>query len=85
MKHGVPCVAFDCPFGPRNIINDSYNGFLVDNGDIKVFADRLCRLIENDELRRQFSKVAIERANTFSVEIIMDKYKLLYEKLANEL
>lgn len=85
MKHGVPCVAFDCPFGPRNIINDSYNGFLVDNGDIKVFADRLCRLIENDELRRQFSKVAIERANTFGVEIIMDKYKLLYEKLANEL
>ena len=22
MKHGVPCVAFDCPNGPRNIIKD---------------------------------------------------------------
>ena len=28
MKHGVPCVAFDCPFGPRSIINDGYDGLI---------------------------------------------------------
>lgn len=81
MKHGVPCVAFDCPFGPRSIVNDSYNGFLVTDGDIRVFADRLCHLIVNEDLRKQFSKTAIEKAETFEVDITMNKWKMLYEKL----
>ena len=40
LKHGVPCVAFDCPFGPRSIIIDANCGFLVDNNDIRLFAER---------------------------------------------
>lgn len=81
MKHGVPCVAFDCPFGPRSIINDGYNGFLVDNSDIRQFAERLCRLIEDEELRKQFSKNAIVTANTYDVNIIMNQWKDLFEHL----
>ena len=84
MKHGVPCVAFDCPFGPRTIINDGYDGFLVENNDTKLFAERLCRLIEDEELRKQFSTKAIEKANTFDVDIIMNKYRTFYEQLVNE-
>ena len=83
MKHGVPCVAFDCPFGPRSIINDGYTGFLVENGEIKLFAERLCRLIEDEDLRKHFSKASIEKANTFDVDIIMNKYKELYEQMLN--
>jgi glycosyltransferase involved in cell wall biosynthesis len=84
MKHGVPCVAFDCPFGPRSIINDANCGFLVEDGDIRLFADRLCRLIENEELRKDFSKAAIEKAKTFDVDIIMNKSKSFYEQLVKE-
>jgi glycosyltransferase involved in cell wall biosynthesis len=84
MKHGVPCVAFDCPFGPSSIINDASCGFLVENGDISLFAERLCRLIEDEGLRKDFSKAAIERANTFDIDIIMNKTKVFYEKLFNE-
>ena len=81
MKHGVPCVAFDCPFGPRGLINDSYSGFLVDNGDIKVFAERICHLIEDEELRKQFSKTAIGFADTFNVDIIMNECNTLEKRL----
>lgn len=83
MKHGVPCVAFDCPFGPRSIINDGYDGFLVENGETRLFAERLCRLIEDEKLRKQFSNAAIEKANTFDVDIIMNKCKTLYEQILN--
>ena len=81
MKHGLPCVAFDCPFGPRNIINDASNGFLVNDGDTKLFAERLCRLIEDEELRKQFSKAAIERSLLFDHDSIMNKWKILFEQL----
>lgn len=81
MKHGVPCVAFDCPFGPSSIINDASCGFLVENGDTKLFAERICRLIEDEELRKHFSKNAIERAKIFDTDIIMNRWKILFEKL----
>lgn len=81
MKHGVPCVAFDCPFGPKSIINNGYDGFLVKDGETRLFAERLCRLIEEEDLRKQFSKRAIEKASTFDVNIIMDKWKDLFEFL----
>lgn len=80
-KHGVPCVAFDCPFGPRTIINDAYNGFLVENGDIRLFAERVCRLIENQDLRKQFSQAGIEHAKTFDVHTIIQKWKELFDSL----
>lgn len=83
MKHGVPCVAFDCPFGPKGLINDSFSGFLVDDGDIRVFAERICRLIEDEELRKEFSKTAINFAETFNVDIIMNECKTFYERLVN--
>lgn len=81
MRHGVPCVAFDCPFGPRSLINDSYNGFLVENGEIKLFADRLCRLIEDEELRKHFSKLSIEKSKSYDVDAIMNKWKSFYETI----
>ena len=80
-KHGVPCVAFDCPFGPRGIISDSYSGFLVEDGEIRVFVNRVCRLIEDENLRHQFSAAAIERAKIFNVEIVINQWKELFESL----
>lgn len=84
MKHGVPCVAFDCPFGPSSIINDASCGFLVENGDTQTFAERLCRLIEDVNLRIHFSKKAIERAKCFDTDIIMNQWKVLLEELTSQ-
>jgi glycosyltransferase involved in cell wall biosynthesis len=81
MRHGVTCIAFDCPSGPRNIINDAYNGFLVYDGDIKLFAKRLCQLIEDEDLRKYFSKNTIESAKIFDTDIIMNRLKALLEDL----
>lgn len=81
MRHGVPCVAFDCPFGPKSIINDGYSGFLVENGEIKLFAERVCRLIEDENLRKQFSQAAIERSQQFDTDSIMLRWKKLFEQI----
>lgn len=81
MKHGVPCIAFDCPFGPSSIIQDCLNGFLVDDGDIRLFAERLCLMIEDLEMREDFSREAIKRAKVFDKEIIINKWKDLFESV----
>jgi len=81
MRHGLPCVAYDCPFGPANIIEDGRCGYLVEDDNTELFAERLCRLIEQEDVRKQFSKAAIERANAFDVDIIMNRCKQFYEQL----
>ena len=37
IKHGVPCIAYDCPFGPRSIIENGKSGFLIDDGNKNNF------------------------------------------------
>jgi glycosyltransferase involved in cell wall biosynthesis len=81
MKHGVPCIAFDCPFGPSSIIQDSLNGFLVHDGDIRLFAERLCLMIEDTKMRKEFSKEAIIRANYFNKEAVLDTWETLFESI----
>ena len=84
IRHGVPCVAFDCPFGPRSIIDDASNGFLVYDGEIKLFAERLCRLIEDEKLRKQFSISAIEKSKSFDVDTIINKWIDLFAEMTNK-
>ena len=81
MKHGVPCVAFDCPYGPRNIIKDKKNGFLAEDGNISQFIERICELIEDNHLRQQYSESAKMRAHDFNVDKIMNQWKTIFEEI----
>lgn len=81
LKHGIPCVAFDCPYGPRSIIEDGRCGFLVENNNNPDFAKKLTLLMENESLREEFSKAAIECAEKFSPSIVMLEWKKLFEDL----
>ena len=81
LKHGVPCVAFDCPFGPESIIEDARCGFLVHDGEKQLFAERVCRLIKDQELRNHFSAAAIERAKAFDANVVMNQWNDLFKSL----
>jgi glycosyltransferase involved in cell wall biosynthesis len=80
MQSGLPCVVFDCPFGPSDVVVDGQNGFVVSNGDINVFAEKLCELIAHEDMRKQFSKAAVERVKLFDVDTVMAQWKALLEK-----
>ena len=81
MRTGIPCVSFDCPFGPKGLIDDGQNGFLVPDNDINQLAAKINLLIENSDMRHEFSKAALKKSKAFAVETIMNQWKLLFEKL----
>jgi glycosyltransferase involved in cell wall biosynthesis len=82
IQHGLPCVAFECPFGASDVIVDNQCGFIVDEGDIDTFAQRLCQLIESEELRKRFSNNALERSKSYDVKKVMAMWDSLFRELS---
>ena len=81
MACGVPCVAFDCPHGPRNIIHNNEDGFLVDYLNTEELAKHICTLIEDEDLRVQIGRKAKENIQRFSQTAVMKQWTDLFEAL----
>ena len=84
MSCGLPVVSFDCPYGPADIITNGVDGFLVKNRDVNEFADRVCQLIENRELRVRMGQAAVKSAQRYRADLIMPKWKDLFERLCRK-
>ena len=81
MQCGLPCIAFDCPQGPREIIEDEKNGFLIPYDDDALFIEKLTFLIENPEEREKMGRAAKESVKRFDKEKIMNQWKELLTEL----
>ncbi len=74
MAAGVPCVSFNCDAGPRDIIKDKINGYLVSIYDVDTFSEQLENLMENKELRTAIGKEAIKIREKLEIEKITNYY-----------
>ncbi|MDP3437356.1 MAG: glycosyltransferase family 4 protein [Bacteroidales bacterium] len=81
MSFGVPPVAFSCPCGPKDLITDGVTGLLVTPTDIDELAEKICYLIENEEVRKEIGKNARERAKDFTIDIIAREWDKLFKSL----
>ncbi|MFC6205844.1 glycosyltransferase [Psychrobacter urativorans] len=70
INQGTPIVAYDVRVGPRSIIKDGYNGFLVKENDIKSFVEKLEILSKEDKVYNSMSRNAIVSSELYSVEKI---------------
>ena len=83
LRHGVPCITFDCPFGPKDLVDDGKCGYVIENSNLDLFAEKLCFLMEHPEIRKQFANAAINKAQSYQVDTIMNQWKQLFESLAS--
>jgi glycosyltransferase involved in cell wall biosynthesis len=83
MSCGLPLVAFDAPCGPKDIITSGENGFLVPAGNIDQFAEKVCQLIESDELRQTMGNAARQMSFDYQVDKIMDQWIQLFDDVTS--
>lgn len=81
MACGVPCVSFDCPFGPSDIIKNNEDGFIVENGNSEALAEKLNLVIEDDSLRKDFGVNAKQNVKRFLPEIILKQWVELFKEV----
>lgn len=78
---GLPCIAFDCPYGPREIIKDGEDGFLVKDGNIPELTRRIEYLMSQEQLRQTMGQRAIQNIARYQPESIMPRWLQLFKSL----
>jgi glycosyltransferase involved in cell wall biosynthesis len=81
MACGVPCVAFDCPHGPADIIRDGIDGILVENGDVTELASALGKLMSEEVTRKNMGTAAKINVQRFLPKTIMEQWDTLFKEL----
>jgi len=84
MACGLPVISFNCPEGPVNIISNNDDGFLVEDGDIVQFAEKMSLLMDNEELRIEMGKRARENVKRYKQDVIMQKWVELFTSLKDK-
>ena len=84
MSCGLPVVAFDCPYGPADIITGGTNGFLVKERSCDDFSNRVCQLMDHLDLRLRMGKSGIESSKKYAESCIMPLWKQLFNSLVQQ-
>lgn len=76
---GLPVIAFDCPSGPSEVIDD--DGYLIDYDDDESYIKHLNLLMSDKNLKKKFALKALANSQKFSEDKI---YSSWYDLLNDE-
>ena len=70
-SHCLPAIAYDCPTGPAEIINNGVDGYLIEMHNKDEFAEKVLYLINNDERLLSFSNQCSKSMQEYKFEKIV--------------
>ena len=80
LSYGVPVLSFDCDTGPREIIRDGIDGYLVPPDDVGLLAEKLGEMMGDADHRSQLSERAREARYRFSLDAISSQWEALFSE-----
>jgi glycosyltransferase involved in cell wall biosynthesis len=75
---GLPCVAFSCPTGPADIINNDKDGHLVELENVNAMAKAIISLLDDEIKRKAFGIEAKKKMQSFAPEKIYERWAQLF-------
>ncbi|MFP3860550.1 MAG: glycosyltransferase, partial [Bacteroidales bacterium] len=81
MGSGLPCISFNCDFGPQELIKNNINGILVEPGNVSQLANAIDDLAENPGRRKEIGKNATEVMKTNNIITIAEKWEEVIDGL----
>jgi glycosyltransferase EpsD len=80
MACGNPVVAFDNR-GHRELVEDGYNGFLIEGSNINQFSNKVLYLYKEPNLRSIMGQNSIKKANKFSKRGAVKEMTSIYQSM----
>ena len=84
VQMGVPVVAMDSFGSLHDIIEDGVNGSIVPNNDMSAFVAAMKQMMQNEELRHEMSRHAVERSKSFVIDEVVRCWKQVFSELIQE-
>ena len=81
MASGLPCVSFDCNYGPSDIIKNKVDGFVINNGNIEELSIGILKLISDEKMRIYMGLNAKENVKRYLPENIVAQWDQLFKEL----
>lgn len=81
MACGLPVISFDCPCGPKDIIQNHVDGLLVANGNIEKLAEAIIWMTQHPEQRKAMAAKAIDNVQRFKIDQTAEQWKSLFDSL----
>ncbi|GIN90693.1 glycosyl transferase family 1 [Siminovitchia terrae] len=78
---GTPVVSYDIKYGPKDIIQDGIDGYLIPKGDTKKMASRIIEIMKNPGLREELSNNSRDVINRFSEERYTESWLSLLKNI----
>ncbi len=77
----LPCISFCIRTGPKEIIEDGVNGYLIPPFDCDIMTEKIELLIQNETLRKEFSENACHNIEKFQMTQIIKNWNEVIELL----
>ena len=81
MESGLPVVAYDCPIGPRSLIHNEENGYLIPDDNVELFVEKVQLLMNNVDLRKQMGNRAVASVQHYQLNAVMNQWNDLFTSL----
>lgn len=82
MAAGIPTVAFDCPWGPAEMIDHGRTGLLAPDQDVEGLAEQLAVAMADPLLREQLGAAGKQAMERFMPERIITRWDGLIKRIA---
>lgn len=81
MACGTPVVSYDCPTGPKEVLDNGKYGALIPLHDKEKFIQKTYELLTNEEQRMRYIALLPEAVERFSFEKISEQLESLLDNL----
>lgn len=81
MACGLPVLSFDCENGPRSIITDGVNGFLIPPYNVNMLSEKMMLLMDDVNLRKRIGLNAYKESLKYDMDHIGLQWKQLFDSL----
>ncbi|HDZ03943.1 hypothetical protein LCGC14_0132070 [marine sediment metagenome] len=81
LSNGMACIAYNCPSGPEDLIDNNINGLLIKDQDTILMSEGISKLINEKELRNKLADNAPNSMIDYSLENILDRWDALIKSV----
>lgn len=83
-SYGLPVISFDCKTGPKDLVLDGQNGYLVEDGNVKQLAEKMLLFTHSEETACRMSQYAAQEVQKYNLDSITEKWCALIDDVLKD-